>query len=259
MRLEAMELTAPIAGVLITHEHSDHIGAARILERALHRKQGALVPFFMTAGTARNLPPNCRPSHIVEIEADRPFRLEDWIIEPLSIPHDTADPVAYTVQAGSTRVGVLTDLGHVTSSVRSQFGTLDVAVLEFNHDLDLLLSGAYPTHLKDRVRGPYGHLSNAQASELVRHSASSRLRHIVLAHLSADNNTIDRAYLACNAALIDAGFGKTKIHIATQSGALAPIRHAPPSSVMSPQRIPNRPHPHPKLPPQNQPSLFPDL
>jgi len=247
----------PVSGVLLTHEHSDHVGAARILEKALSRKQGHAVPFFMTPGTARNLPASCRPNNIIEIHADRPFRLEHWLIEPLSVPHDTSDPVAYTVQSDRHRVGVLTDFGHVTNAISAQLATLDIAILEFNHDIQMLIHGPYPMRLKDRVRGPHGHLSNQQAADLIRKHGTKRLKHIILAHLSQDNNTIDKAYLACQEALSDARLGNTCIHVGSQARPIAPIvlgaviqRAAHPTPQKSFQPIPAQ---------GDQPSLFPDL
>lgn len=253
-RIHEQGLSSNIIGVLITHEHSDHIGAARILEKSLNRDRPTPVPFFMTEGTARNIPTQCKPQHIVCIEPDRPFRLDDWMIEPVSVPHDTADPICFTVQASSVRVGVITDLGHVTHRVARQLGTLDAAVLEFNHDAQMLEYGHYPQRLKERVRGPYGHLSNSQAADLVKRGARRRLQHIILAHLSADNNTIDKAYLACQSALSAAGLGQTKIHVATQQVPLPPVTICKEHSGITPKptrpRIANR---------KDQPTLFPDL
>ena len=254
-RLNEQNLTTNIIGVLITHEHSDHIGAARILEKSLNRTRTVPVPFFMTEGTARNLPEQCRPQNIVFVEPDRPFRLDDWIIEPVSVPHDTADPVCFTVQTSSLRVGVITDLGHVTHRVTQQLSTLDAAVLEFNHDERMLDYGHYPQRLKERVRGPYGHLSNMQAADLIQRGGRRRLQHVVLAHLSADNNTIDKAYLACQSALNAAGLGQTQIHVASQQTPLKPVTIYKEHGISTPappklRRIASCP---------DQPTLFPDL
>ena len=211
----------------------------------------------MTEGTARNLPEQCRPQNIVFVEPDRPFRLDDWIIEPVSVPHDTADPICFTVQSSSIRVGVITDLGHVTHRVTQQLSTLDAAVLEFNHDERMLEYGHYPQRLKERVRGPYGHLSIMQAADLIHVVVEgvTYLQHVVLAHLSADNNTIDKAYLACQSALNAAGLGQTQIHVASQQTPLKPVTIYKEQRVSTPappklRRIANRP---------DQPTLFPDL
>jgi phosphoribosyl 1,2-cyclic phosphodiesterase len=250
-RLDAISASdTQISAVLLTHEHSDHVGAARILEAALQRRQGRPVPFYMTAGTARGVPKSSRPSSWVEIQAGCPFRVGQWLVEPLSIPHDTADPVAFTVQSGQYRAGVITDLGHVDDALRAQFSTLDIAVLEFNHDLLMLSQGAYPQRLKERVSGPYGHLSNEQAAALVRAAATPRLQHIILAHLSQDNNTIDKAYHACHNAVSQRALTHVNIHVASQAEPLTPIVLAQGPHARA---IPLRPPPK-----AVQTSLFPE-
>jgi len=223
-RLAAVGLEkAPIDAVLITHEHSDHVGAARVLERALKRRSGRDIPFYMTPGTARNVNPHCRPQQLLPVTAGKAFRIENWIIEPSMVPHDTADPVAYTVQIGTSRVGVITDLGRPTRPIVQQLSTLDIAIVEFNHDVEMLMDSAYPWRVKQRIRGPQGHLSNDQSAALVAAGASSRLKHIILGHLSAENNAPERALQACEEALFRAGQNNVSIHLARQEEPLRPI------------------------------------
>lgn len=213
---------APIDAVLVTHEHTDHVGAAAVLARNLAKTRPT--PFFMTPGTARHLDPRVRPDGIEEIRAGGAFRVKHLLVEPFPIPHDTADPVAYRISLGDVRVAVVTDLGRPTQLVARQLRDCDVAVLEFNHDEDMLMEGPYPFPLKQRIRGSHGHLSNRQAAELLTMGLGGRLRHLVLAHLSEENNTPARALAAARGALKEADvLDRIRVDVGRQHGALAPI------------------------------------
>lgn len=224
-RLDEMGLKdAPIDGVLVTHEHTDHIGAAAVLGRALTKRRGA-VPFFMTRGTADGVPPVCRPESIEIIEAGVPFRVRHLLVEPIPVPHDTRDPVAYRVDIGDAAVAVITDLGRPTALIARQMRECHAVVLEFNHDEDMLMEGPYPFPLKQRIKGNHGHLSNRQASQLLTDGLGSRLRHLMLAHLSEDNNTPTRALVAAQRTLQDGGaFGRVSVNVCRQRAAIPPIR-----------------------------------
>lgn len=215
---------APIDGVLITHEHSDHIGAAAILSRALAKRRGP-VPFFMTAGTAEGLPPQCRPDGVEIIEAGTPFRIRHLRVEPIPVPHDTRDPVAYRVDVGDAAVAVVTDLGRPTALLARHLRDCHALVLEYNHDEDMLMEGPYPYPLKQRIKGNHGHLSNRQASELLADGLGDGLRHLMLAHLSEENNTPTRALVAAQRTLQDIGaFGRVEVSVCLQRAALPPVR-----------------------------------
>jgi phosphoribosyl 1,2-cyclic phosphodiesterase len=215
---------APIDGVLITHEHNDHVGAAAVLARALTKRRGP-VPFYMTRGTAAGILPQCRPDGIELIEAGVPFRVRHLRVEPIPVPHDTRDPVAYRVDVGDAPVAVVTDLGRPTALVARHLRECHVAVLEFNHDEDMLMEGPYPFPLKQRIRGNHGHLSNRQASSLLQDGLGGKLRHLLLAHLSEENNTPTRALIAARRTLEDAGAaGRVEVGVCLQRAALPPVR-----------------------------------
>ena len=215
---------APIDAVLLTHEHSDHVGAAGVLARAL-AKRGKPVPFYCTAGTRDGIHPTSLPDGLEIVEAGRAFRVRHLLVEPIPVPHDTRDPVAYRVTVGDVPVAVVTDLGRSTALVARALRDCHVAVLEFNHDEDMLRDGPYPLHLKQRIRGNHGHLSNLQARALLADGLGDRLRHLVLAHLSEENNTPAKALAAAGSLLADAGAaGRVAVQVARQRDALPPVR-----------------------------------
>lgn len=243
LRMEQMGLAeARIDAVLLTHEHNDHVGAARVLDDRLFKKQGQRVPFHMTTGTDIGLPRRVRPTERVRIRSGEPFQVGAFTIEPFTVPHDTRDPVAYAVQLGDLRCGVITDLGRTTRLVERMVSQLDVCVLEFNHDVEMLMDGPYPWRLKQRVRGHHGHLSNAQAGALIRQGASAKLRHLILAHLSDDNNEPDVAREAAEKAIHDVGLTRCKVHVAEQRVPKGPFEVSAPLPLREPTRVePSRP------------------
>lgn len=205
-RMEALGLAdAPVDAVLITHEHTDHVAAARILCDRLYKKQGRWVPFLMTEGTRRNLKPKAVPAAIEQIEAGVEVQVKHLTLDPFRIPHDVDDPVAWRVRLGGHWVGVVTDLGRPTTLVQDKLRDLAIAVLEFNHDFDMLMDGAYPWHLKQRIRSSHGHLSNDQAAELLSAGMGEDLQELVLAHLSEENNAPERALAAAHRSLSELG------------------------------------------------------
>ena len=146
------------------------------------------------------------------------------VIDPFRIPHDTEDPVAFRVGIGERWFGVVTDLGRPTTLVSQKLASLTVAVLEFNHDLEMLLDGPYAWSVKQRVKSSHGHLSNEQAGQLLANSVGPSLEHVVLAHLSAENNHPDKALREAALALHKAGAAsRVKVQVAHQEKPLDPI------------------------------------
>lgn len=197
-----------LAGICVTHEHSDHLGGvARFARRHA-------IPVYLTRGTSQWLPEDFPTVLVRLIDSHAPFSIGDVAIEPFPVPHDAREPVQYVFSDGDVRLGVLTDLGIITAHVQEKLTRCEALVIEANHDLDLLMGGPYPYSLKQRVAGRLGHLSNGSAADLLRALDCTRLRHLVAAHLSAQNNTPALAVAALSAAL---GCEETWVGVATQA------------------------------------------
>ena len=185
--------TSDMDGVLITHEHSDHIQGLGVVAR----KYG--LPIYATKGTADAILQSSSvgkidPSLFHVIEAGKTFFIGNLEIYPMSISHDAADPVAYLVSDGRHRVGVVTDLGYDDADIVSPMEDLDALLLEANHDIHMLQVGAYPYPLKQRILGERGHLSNETSGQLLGQILHDGMQHILLGHLSKENNYDELAY-----------------------------------------------------------------
>ena len=184
LRLERVGLApSQLAGILVTHEHDDHMGGvARLAKRFA-------VPVYLTRGAAQWLPPDFPAVLVRIIDSHTPFAIGDLQVEPFPVPHDAREPVQYAFSDGDARLGVATDLGCITQHVVEKLSRCTALVVECNHDLDMLMGGPYPVSLKHRVSGRFGHLDNHCARDLVAAVDRSRLRHLIAAHLSKQNNT----------------------------------------------------------------------
>lgn len=170
-------------GLLLTHEHGDHVrGAPRFARRNR-------VPIYATAGTLEGLNADLEGIETRVIQAGEELRIGGFTVDPIAVPHDAREPVGFVVEdAGGRRVGVVADLGTGSRMAWGRLRDLDAVVIETNHDLDMLHSGPYPWHLKRRIAGSNGHLSNRQAAEGLGELLSDRLQWVVLYHLSRTNN-----------------------------------------------------------------------
>ena len=185
-----------LSGVVVTHEHGDHISG---VER-LARKFG--LPVWLTHGTLRSQSKAFADTgHLHEIDPHRAFAIGDVEITPYSVPHDAAEPVQYVFGDGARRLGVLTDAGRATAHIERILSGCDALVLECNHDSNMLMNGDYPYFLKQRVGGRLGHLNNHEAASLLGRLEAGRLQHLIAAHLSRKNNTVALAVQALSGAL----------------------------------------------------------
>jgi phosphoribosyl 1,2-cyclic phosphodiesterase len=181
-RLSARGVSAKqIDAVLVTHEHGDHCRGVTALSDAYG------LPVFLTAGTAASDKLAALNRRVLIRPGDR-FAIGDLTIDVVPVPHDAREPVQFSIHHGTSKLGVLTDLGSITPHVVAAFSGCDALVLEFNHDPGMLANGPYPRSVKARVGGDYGHLTNAQARQFLDHTDTSHLRTLFVAHTSQQNN-----------------------------------------------------------------------
>lgn len=182
---------ADLAGILITHEHSDHIAGAYKFARKHELR------VWLTHGTFKAFPGGASPPPQLEcIDSHSPFAVGDLEVLPFPVPHDAREPAHFVFSDGARRLAVLTDTGSSTSHIEAMLSGCDALVLECNHDLDMLMNGDYPPSLKARVAGRYGHLDNDSSAGLLAALDRSRLQHLIAAHLSQHNNTPELARAA---------------------------------------------------------------
>ncbi|HKM34897.1 MAG TPA: MBL fold metallo-hydrolase [Lachnospiraceae bacterium] len=194
--LRELELTgADIDGILITHEHSDHIAGLGVL----CRRYG--IPVYATKGTIQAIKQGCTKNTIEDslfhvIEADKKMIIKDVTVSPMRVSHDAAEPVAYRIGYEGKKVAICTDLGFYNDYTVECLKGMDALLIEANHDVNMLQVGPYPYYLKQRILGNRGHLSNENSGRLINSILHDRLKAIVLGHLSKENNLPELAYEA---------------------------------------------------------------
>ena len=174
-----------VDALLISHDHADHTRCMGIYQRRFG------MPIFITQPTYTTSRRRNRLGAIEDLrifESGASLQFGSVSVETIRTPHDSIDGVAFVVDDGRRRLGVLTDLGHVFPGLDTAINSLDAAILESNYDPDMLARGPYTESLKRRIRGPGGHLSNVEAAALLNGAAQGKLRWACLAHLSEQNN-----------------------------------------------------------------------
>lgn len=180
-------------GILITHEHIDHISGLGVLARKYH------IPIYSTPGTKAAI---WRAKSVGEIDGDlfqdiypdESFTIKDMSVYPIRISHDAAEPVAYRLSHEGKTAGIMTDLGVYTDYTVECLKGVDALLLEANHDINMLQVGPYPYYLKQRILGERGHLSNEASGQLLSRLLHDKLKAVLLGHLSKENNLAELAY-----------------------------------------------------------------
>lgn len=197
-----------VMGLLITHDHTDHIRSAGSIGEFYH------IPVYATkavhGGMERNYGMQKKLTNASRRNIERD--IETMIpgtffkVTPFMVPHDSTDNVGYYIEVGEegeapVKFCIVTDCGYITEEIKMYLKKSDHIVVESNHDIDMLMNGSYPYYLKARVRGQGGHLSNAECAELIHDFYHKSLKHVFLCHLSHENNTPDIAYRTAEEAL----------------------------------------------------------
>ncbi len=202
--------------IIISHEHTDHVSG--LPKVALELK----CPLYMTPATRAALPAKLEIRSCEFFTAGEKFVVGDIEISPFSIPHDAADPVAFTLEAEGIKIGLVTDLGYIPELVKQRVRGCNALIFESNHDLEMLKIGPYPWQVKQRVMSRQGHLSNRTTAEFLSGEYDGGAQVLVLAHLSETNNHPEIARLSAVEALARRPQQtRTEVHLASQS---APTR-----------------------------------
>jgi len=229
-RFEALGRQQPerVDAILVTHEHSDHSSGIAQLARLFD------CPAYLTEPTHSEIlkmypdGPVQKIERVEHIHAGESFEIGDIEVNAFSIPHDAADPVGYTFRSNGMKVAVVTDLGYMPELVKHHLREANLLILESNHDLDMLKVGPYPWYIKQRVMSRTGHLSNTVVSEFLCDAEvfDGQARHLVLAHLSEQNNNPDLARLSAEEALgrrAEEFAFRGALHVASQRVPIGPF------------------------------------
>ena len=219
-RLDEMGVDpSDLNGVVITHEHSDHVKGLDVLLKKLG------IPLYLSQGTWDALKKNMyNQRHSVNpFTAGQEFQIADIGFQSFSVLHDAADPVGFCLYNGESKIGVATDLGKTTHLVRESLKGAQCLILESNHDPGMLFRGPYPWWLKQRIKGMFGHLSNEDSASLLTDLLHTDLQHVILAHVSQTNNMNEMVHLNAMRVLQKYDARHIQIQVALQDRALTPV------------------------------------
>ena len=201
-----------IRGIVISHEHGDHVKGVRVLSQKLD------VPVFANRPTAEVMrDKDAKLGAMIIFTAGHPFQVGTFTIEPFSIPHDAYDPCGFIVRVADWKIGIVTDLGHLNALVAFQLGECDALIVESNHDVQMVADSDRPWSLKQRVLGRHGHLSNKACADLLQTVLHPKTRHVVLAHASRDCNRYELVEKSGRDTLTEMNRSDVELRVARQS------------------------------------------
>lgn len=215
LRLRQLGITpSRVSGIVLTHNHMDHVAGARVTAKALG------VPVHMTSRCRDRLQRGRLAlddeTLIHTFQPGDSLKIGALEVQSFPVPHDAVDTVGFAIGVGDDRIGIATDMGQPSRAAIEVLGTCRAVLLEFNHDMDMLMRGDYPESLKHRVRGRLGHLSNAQARDVVKELRQTRVEEILLGHLSEANNTPELALAAARAGVGERAKKRITLRLASQ-------------------------------------------
>ncbi|MGG5902171.1 MBL fold metallo-hydrolase [Sphingobacterium daejeonense] len=186
LRMAALGINpASISAIFVTHEHTDHICGLSVFAKRYQ------IPIYLTQGTYESSRLQL-PDYLVNfIKSNSVVNLKDLSVYGIPKYHDAQEPCSFLVSDGHINISVLTDLGRICDNVKKAIRIADILFLEANYDEQMLLTGRYPYHLKNRIKGGWGHISNDLSLGAFLDNRSERLKHLILGHLSGENNTVD--------------------------------------------------------------------
>ena len=204
-----------IDAILVTHEHIDHVKSLGTLSKKYN------IPIYTNIETLNAMPDQANKIkddniHIFDFSKD--FEIGDFQIHPFSIPHDAANPCAFNIFYNNKKISIATDIGHITPEIIKNLEKSSFMLLESNYDPNILKCSPYPYHLKERISGPLGHLSNNVAGQTVSHLIDSGLNTVMLGHLSRENNFPELAYKTVMEEVIENNYPEKaiKLSVATR-------------------------------------------
>lgn len=203
-----------IDAILVTHEHIDHVKSLGTLSRKYN------IPVYSNIETLNSMPlqtQKIKNDNIHTFDFSNDFVIGDLKIQPFSIPHDAANPCAFNIFHNDKKMSVATDIGHMNSEILNYLEKSSFLLLEANYDQNVLKCSPYPYHLKERISGPLGHLSNDMAGKTISHLMHSGLKNAMLGHLSKENNFPELAYKTVIDQVIENNLPEKSIKISVAS------------------------------------------
>ena len=201
---------ASINGILITHEHTDHVQGLGTFAKKFD------LPVYVNQKTLDAMPKQkekIAEKNIKNIKIEEKFEIGDLQIKPFSIPHDAANPCGFNIFKDNKKISIATDIGHMTKSIVNKLDGSSFILLESNYDPEILKSGKYPYYLKTRILGPNGHLPNEMAGKTIAYLLKGSLKEVMLGHLSKENNFPELAYQTVIEELISSNFDENSIRV----------------------------------------------